>query len=73
MSGDRDRDGVLDGVDACPLSAEIYNLFQDEDGCPDSVVDSKFLDTDNDGIQDKIDTCPTQPEIFNGYLDSDGR
>ena len=56
----------------CPLSAETYNRFQDDDGCPDSVNDFAFIDTDNDGIQDKIDLCPTEPEVFNGYRDTDG-
>ena len=56
--GDRDLDGVPDNVDECPLSAETYNKFQDEDGCPDSVLVLTFIDTDNDGIQDKLDLCP---------------
>ena len=56
-------------LDQCPLSAETYNRYQDEDGCPDSDNDLQFVDTDNDGIQDKIDLCPTEPEVYNGYLD----
>ncbi len=72
LATDRDRDGVPDHLDNCPLSPETYNKFQDEDGCPDNVADSAFADTDNDGIEDKIDFCPTDPEIFNGYRDTDG-
>ena len=45
MALDRDGDGILDSLDACPLTPGII-AFQ---GCPD---------TDGDGIQDKEDQCP---------------
>ena len=46
-----------------PLVPESYNMFQDEDGCPDFVGDNKGVpDTDNDGINDYKDHCPNQPE-----------
>lgn len=35
--GDRDGDGILDNVDACPDDPETVNGFQDEDGCPDGL------------------------------------
>ncbi|HXI54927.1 MAG TPA: OmpA family protein, partial [Polyangia bacterium] len=32
---DNDKDGFLDAVDKCPDAAEIFNGFEDDDGCPD--------------------------------------
>ena len=65
ITGDADGDGILDVNDLCPFSLEVYNKFQDEDGCPDLVADNKLLsDSDNDGIQDLLDLCPNQPENF---------
>jgi len=43
---DRDNDGVVDSLDACPDVAGLASLK----GCPD---------TDGDGIADKDDKCPT--------------
>jgi len=34
---DEDFDGIPDHLDQCPNVRENYNLFQDEDGCPDSA------------------------------------
>jgi len=34
---DLDDDGIPDSLDNCSNSAENYNYFQDEDGCPDTV------------------------------------
>ncbi|MCA9714637.1 MAG: OmpA family protein, partial [Myxococcales bacterium] len=34
---DRDHDGVLDEVDACPATPETVNGYRDEDGCPDAL------------------------------------
>jgi OOP family OmpA-OmpF porin len=45
---DRDGDGIVDSLDACP---DVPGLRQFE-GCPD---------TDGDGIPDNIDKCPTVP------------
>lgn len=36
--GDRDGDGFLDNVDACPDDPETVNGLRDEDGCPDSLA-----------------------------------
>ena len=43
---DRDNDGVVDSLDACPDVAGLAKF----NGCPD---------TDGDGIADKDDKCPT--------------
>ncbi|MEM2924428.1 MAG: thrombospondin type 3 repeat-containing protein [Methanocellales archaeon] len=34
---DSDQDGIKNCLDKCPDSAETYNQYQDEDGCPDEV------------------------------------
>lgn len=33
---DRDLDGIVNERDACPDDPEVYNAFEDEDGCPDA-------------------------------------
>ncbi len=62
---DRDGDGILDGVDKCPDEAEVFNGFNDDDGCPEG-------DRDRDGIWDSEDQCPTDPEDLDNFMDSDG-
>jgi outer membrane protein OmpA-like peptidoglycan-associated protein len=62
---DRDGDGIADVDDECPDSAEDYDGFEDEDGCPDA-------DNDGDGIADVDDVCPDQAEDFDGFEDDDG-
>lgn len=64
--GDRDGDGFLDTVDECPDEAEIFQAFEDMDGCPDDP------DTDGDGVVDSLDACVLLPEDPDGYLDDDG-
>lgn len=60
---DRDGDGILDDVDACPDVPEVYNGFEDEDGCPDEgrgefvndalIVDERvFFDYDSDALRE---------------------
>ena len=34
---DSDFDGISDFLDACPLEPETFNMFFDDDGCPDSI------------------------------------
>ncbi len=51
---DRDGDGILDDVDACPEQPEDKDLFEDEDGCPDP-------DNDKDNVLDPLDKCPNTP------------
>lgn len=38
---DRDGDRILDRCDRCPDDAEPYNLFADDDGCPEDKVISE--------------------------------
>ncbi len=64
-SSDRDRDGVLNGLDGCPLQAEDLDGFQDDDGCPE-------LDNDGDGIADLRDACMNEAEDHDGFQDLDG-
>lgn len=47
---DRDGDGIIDSLDACPDQAGLSSL----NGCPDR---------DNDGIADKDDNCPDVPGL----------
>ncbi|MFO8072015.1 MAG: hypothetical protein R6V85_09095 [Polyangia bacterium] len=51
---DEDGDGIRGARDECPLMAEDYDGFEDEDGCPD-------LDNDEDGFPDDEDACPDKP------------
>lgn len=65
VAHDRDADGILDRVDACPSEPEDLDGFQDEDGCPD-------LDDDEDGVPDASDACRLEPEDRDGFADEDG-
>ncbi len=62
---DRDRDGIPDRLDRCPLAAEDLDGYQDDDGCPDP-------DNDEDGIPDDRDLAPDYPEDLDGFQDEDG-
>jgi OOP family OmpA-OmpF porin len=66
---DKDGDGILDDVDACPEQPEDKDLFEDEDGCPDP-------DNDKDTVLDPLDKCPNTfgPVDNEGcpYADRDG-
>jgi outer membrane protein OmpA-like peptidoglycan-associated protein len=62
---DRDHDGIIDRLDACPDAPEDKDGFEDTDGCPD-------LDNDKDGILDQVDHCPNDPEDKDGFEDTDG-
>ena len=65
VPSDRDHDGIIDRLDACPDVPEDKDDFQDEDGCPD-------LDHDGDGILDARDHCPNDAEDRDGFEDQDG-
>ena len=59
---DKDKDGILDIIDACletPLNVRV-----DAMGCP--------LDSDGDGIADYMDECPNTPAQSYGLIDSVG-
>jgi hypothetical protein len=67
---DRDKDGIEDDVDDCPVLPEDYEGIMDEDGCPDLYLST--LDTDLDGVSDLYDTCPDAKETNNKFEDEDG-
>jgi len=79
---DSDSDGVHDGLDQCPTrsqtpqsklrrfdtSQEIYNGYQDGDGCPDEIQNpneevqcNDGLDNDGDGLIDNADPDCEEP------------
>ncbi len=62
---DRDKDGLLDPVDACVSAAEDVDGFKDGDGCPEA-------DNDDDGIVDAADRCALLPEDKDGFEDDNG-
>jgi outer membrane protein OmpA-like peptidoglycan-associated protein len=65
LPSDRDHDGLLDEVDACPDTPEDKDGFEDTDGCPDP-------DNDKDGVLDSVDHCPDVAEDKDGFEDADG-
>ena len=56
--GDRDHDGFVDPVDACPDVAGIADADPKKNGCPPS-------DRDKDGILDDKDACPDVAGVAN--------
>jgi len=76
---DRDGDGIVDSLDACPDEAGLAALQgcpdRDSDGiadkddkCPDVAGLAKYQgcpipDTDKDGINDEEDKCPNVPGV----------
>jgi OOP family OmpA-OmpF porin len=62
---DRDRDGIPDQQDQCPLQPEDLDGVTDDDGCPD-------FDNDGDGVGDVRDRCETEAEDIDGFRDDDG-
>ncbi|MEP6948037.1 MAG: OmpA family protein [Ginsengibacter sp.] len=76
---DRDGDGIVDSLDACPDQAGLAALqgCPDKDGdgiadkddkCPDVAGLAKYQgcpipDTDKDGINDEEDKCPNVPGV----------
>ena len=76
---DRDGDGIVDSLDACPDQAGLAALqgCPDKDGdgiadkddkCPDVAGLAKYQgcpipDTDRDGINDEEDKCPNIPGV----------
>jgi outer membrane protein OmpA-like peptidoglycan-associated protein len=68
--GDRDGDGIVDDIDACPDQPEDKDGFQDQDGCPDPDNDRER--TPDRRIPDSDDACPDDPEDVDGFEDEDG-
>jgi hypothetical protein len=62
-AADRDRDGIPDANDACPLLAEDGGSPFRSDGCPD---------TDSDGIHDGADNCRTETDDHLAPFPRDG-
>ncbi|MDP2317403.1 MAG: OmpA family protein [Pseudomonadota bacterium] len=62
---DVDKDGIVDGDDACVNEPEDMDRFEDSDGCPET-------DNDKDGIVDLSDACPTEAEDRDAFEDTDG-
>jgi hypothetical protein len=58
---DTDHDGIPDDRDRCPTQPEDYDVFQDEDGCPDP-------DNDGDGFPDLDDECPYEAGPYHGCV-----
>ncbi|MGH7271346.1 MAG: thrombospondin type 3 repeat-containing protein, partial [Polyangiaceae bacterium] len=52
---DRDKDGIVDAVDACPDTAGVKTDDPKTNGCPS--------DRDKDGIIDAEDACPDRPGV----------
>lgn len=50
---DRDGDGILDSVDACPEQPGQASEDPKKHGCP--------ADRDGDGVLDEVDACPDEP------------
>lgn len=51
---DRDLDGIIDSLDACPDQAHGEHPDPARHGCP-------LVDRDDDGVYDDDDQCPTEP------------
>jgi OOP family OmpA-OmpF porin len=77
--GDRDGDGVVDPVDACPdrpgpgpsgcpvLDSDADGWLDPDDRCPDVAGvepdGCPLLDRDRDTFLDEVDACPSEPGI----------
>ena len=67
---DRDGDGILDGEDNCPRSANTQQGNHDSDLFGDECDN----DDDDDGVEDDLDDCPTGALnwVSNSNTDHDG-
>jgi hypothetical protein len=65
---DTDGDGVLNGVDNCPLVANPNQADMDGDG----VGDACDPDTDGDGVLNGVDNCPLVANPNQADMDGDG-
>jgi len=67
---DRDGDGIADGLDNCPATANADQLDTDGDGLGDACDGEISNDRDGDGVIDALDNCPNAPNP--NQLDTDG-
>ena len=65
---DTDGDGVLNGVDNCPLVANPEQTDTDGDGLGDACDD----DRDGDGVLNGVDNCPAASNPNQEDFDDDG-
>lgn len=59
---DTDSDGILDIADMCLTLSETYNGYQDDDGCPDSVITPK---TSSSNYLKLVGIIPFQSDALN--------
>ena len=69
---DRDGDGVLNGVDNCPLVANPNQADSDNDGVGDACNTPSNTDTDGDGVNNNADNCPAAANPKQEDFDKDG-
>ena len=69
LGGDLDGDGVLDGVDNCPLTPNTDQANNDGD----ALGDACDPDDDNDGVLDGPDNCPLVANSDQTDTDGDGQ
>ena len=66
---DRDRDGILDGEDACPDVPGVRDPDPKKNGCPPPQAPA---DRDGDGIADTEDACPDEAGPHTGDPSTNG-
>ena len=78
VDGDDDGDGVADGDDNCPLTANEDQADGDQDGFGDSCDFGCFIsevegwEEDCDGLPDDLDNCPVDANPEQADSDQDG-
>ncbi|MFZ4704796.1 MAG: DUF5723 family protein [Bacteroidales bacterium] len=85
---DKDKDGIIDKLDECPLipgpkkfngcpDTDLDSIPDKDDACPNvpgTLANRGCPDRDGDGIYDQDDACPDVPGLleFKGCPDTDG-
>jgi hypothetical protein len=64
---DTDGDGILDGIDNCPLTANADQKDTDGDG----IGDACDTDADGDGILNAVDNCPLVANVDQADMNQD--